>query len=255
MKLLEVGEARAGYNDIDIVRDVHLWIEQAQLVTVIGPNGAGKSTMLKAISGVIPLRAGTVFLDGEDISRESVEARVRIGLRYVPQASNVFPSLTVLENLEIGLLARGRVTRSAIRSRLDYVSELLPILKPMMGRRCGLLSGGERQAVAFGAALMTEPKVLLLDEPSAGLSPKLASEVFHHIRTIANSGLGVLVVEQNARRAVDAADHTYVLDGGQNALDGKGAALLADPRVAELYLGQSGGGEGEANLEPSLHGA
>jgi len=208
-------------------------VGEAELVGIIGPNGAGKSTLLKAVFGLVPVRSGSVRLRGEDITRLRAHDLVARGVGYVPQVRNVFATLTVDDNLRMGAYIRSR----EFRERRDHIVSLLPRLGERLHQRAGSLSGGERQMLAMARALMTEPSVLLLDEPSAGLSPMMQDDVFDRIAGINESGVSVLMVEQNARRCLEIADRGYVLDEGANAYEGSGDALLADPKVVELYLG------------------
>jgi branched-chain amino acid transport system ATP-binding protein len=200
---------------------------------VIGPNGAGKSTVLKAILGQCSTRSGSVMLNGENITGLKAHELVERGVGYVPQTQNVFQSLTVSENLEMGCFLNPKV----FNERFDYVTSLFPKLRDRAAQRAGSLSGGERQMVAMGRALMMEPKLLLLDEPSAGLSPALQDEVFIQCKKINAEGIAILMVEQNARRCLQVTDRAYVLDQGRNAYTGTGRELLADPNVIKLYLG------------------
>jgi branched-chain amino acid transport system ATP-binding protein len=210
-----------------------LEVRAGEFVGIIGPNGAGKSTLLKAILGMCKIRSGSISLNGQDITGRKAHELVPLGVGYVPQTKNVFPSLTVKENLEMGCFLKP----SVFKDRFAYVAEMFPKLADRAAQRAGALSGGERQMVAMGRALMLEPKVLLLDEPSAGLSPALQDEVFVQCRTINASGVAILMVEQNARRCLQVVNRGYVLDQGRNAYTGTGRELLGDPNVIELYLG------------------
>lgn len=224
----------AGYvPGVNILDGIDLVVRAGELVGVIGPNGAGKSTLLKALFGLIPVRAGSVRFRGADITRLPAHALVERGIGYVPQTNNVFPSLTVEENLEMGVYLRPRLAKE----RIAFVVDLFPRLGERIRQRAGSLSGGERQMLAMGRALMMEPEVLLLDEPSAGLSPALQDQVFVRTKQINETGVAVVMVEQNARRCLQICDRGYVLDQGRNAYTDTGAALLADPRIVELYLG------------------
>ena len=224
----------AGYvPEVNILNGCDLEVRAGEFVGIIGPNGAGKSTFLKAVLGLCKVRSGTVHLNGVDITGRKAHELVQLGVGYVPQTKNVFPTLTVRENLEMGCFLKP----SVFRERFGYVSEMFPKLAERAAQRAGALSGGERQMVAMGRALMLEPKVLLLDEPSAGLSPALQDEVFVQCRTINASGVAILMVEQNARRCLQVVHRGYVLDQGRNAYTGSGRDLLADPNVIELYLG------------------
>jgi branched-chain amino acid transport system ATP-binding protein len=227
----------AGYlPEVDILNGVDLELHQGELVGVIGPNGAGKSTLVKAMFGLVEIRSGTVTLKGEDITRLPAHQLVSRGVGYVPQRANVFPSLTVRDNLRMGLYQ----DLAAWDERLESVTQLFPLLEQRKDQKAGYLSGGERQMVAFGRALMMKPAVLLLDEPSAGLAPLAQDQVFDRVRTIVDNGVSVVMVEQNARRCLQIADRGYVLDQGRNAHSGAGRELLHDPKVIDLYLGTLG---------------
>jgi branched-chain amino acid transport system ATP-binding protein len=235
--LLEATDLVAGYlPGVDILRGINLTLDSGQLVGIIGPNGAGKSTFVKAVFGLVGVRSGTVTLRGEPITDLSAHELVERGVGYVPQRANVFPSLTVEENLRMGLFLRPH----AWDERFAAVVDLFPLLESRRGQKAGLLSGGERQMVAMGRALMMDPSVLLLDEPSAGLSPGNQDLVFERSRRIADSGVSVLMVEQNARRCLQISDWAYVLDQGSNAYSGTGHDLLHDSKVIDLYLGTLG---------------
>jgi ABC-type branched-subunit amino acid transport system ATPase component len=224
----------AGYlPGVNILNGADLYCAENELVGIIGPNGAGKSTLLKALFGLVKVGSGTVTLKGEDITNERADTLVAKGIGFVPQTNNVFPSLTIQENLEVGVYQRP----STFKKRFEFVSELFPALYDRRAQRAGSLSGGERQMVAMGRALMMEPSVLLLDEPSAGLSPVLQDEVFVQTRRINRAGVSVIMVEQNARRCLQICDRGYVLDQGRNAYTGSGSDLANDPKVIELYLG------------------
>ncbi|HEV2811081.1 MAG TPA: ABC transporter ATP-binding protein [Acidimicrobiales bacterium] len=224
----------AGYvPEVDILNGCDLSLGDGELVGVIGPNGAGKSTLLKALFGLIPIRAGSVRLRGEDITGLGAHALVAKGVGYVPQSDNVFRRLTVEENLLMGVYLEPK----RFTERFAVVAELFPLVATRRRQRAGSLSGGERQMVAMGRALMTEPSVLLLDEPSAGLSPAYQDEVFIRCRQINATGVSIVMVEQNARRCLQICHRGYVLDQGANAYTGTGEELLEDPKVVELYLG------------------
>jgi len=224
----------AGYiPEVNILNGCDVVVNAGEFVGIIGPNGAGKSTLLKAVLGQCKVRSGTVTLMGQDITGRKAHDLVPLGVGYVPQNKNVFPSLTVKENLEMGCFLKP----SVFGERFDYVVSLFPKLGDRASQRAGALSGGERQMVAMGRALMLEPKILLLDEPSAGLSPALQDEVFVQCRTINATGVAILMVEQNARRCLQVVNRGYVLDQGRSAYTGTGRELLADPNVIELYLG------------------
>ncbi|NLT56157.1 MAG: ABC transporter ATP-binding protein [Actinomycetales bacterium] len=232
--LVQASALVAGYfPGVDILNGTDLHCGEGELVGIIGPNGAGKSTLLKALFGLVPVRSGSVRLRGEDITRLKPNQLVARGVGFVPQTNNVFPSLTVEENLEMGLYLAPR----RFAERFEVVASLFPALGSRRGQRAGSLSGGERQMVAMGRALMMEPSVLLLDEPSAGLSPALQDEVFLRTKEINKTGVSVIMVEQNARRCLQICDRGYVLDQGRNAHTGSGRDLARDPKVVELYLG------------------
>ncbi|RHW25133.1 ABC transporter ATP-binding protein [Nocardioides immobilis] len=227
----------AGYlPGVNILNGADLYCQEGELVGIIGPNGAGKSTLLKALFGLVTISEGTVLLNGEDVTNQRADKLVTSGIGFVPQSNNVFPSLTIQENLEMGCYQRP----SSFRKRFEFVGELFPALLDRRNQRAGSLSGGERQMVAMGRALMMEPSVLLLDEPSAGLSPVLQDEVFVQTRRINRAGVSVVMVEQNARRCLQICDRGYVLDQGRNAYTGTGQDLSHDPKVIELYLGTLG---------------
>jgi len=232
--LLEVRELIAGYvPGINILNGVSIHLEPGELVGIIGPNGAGKSTVLKALFGLVPVGSGSVFLRGEDITGRKANVLVSKGIGYVPQINNVFPSLTVLENLEVGCYQSPK----SFPQRRDFVLGIFPRLAERINSKAGSLSGGERQMLAMGRALMMEPSVLLLDEPSAGLSPLLQDQVFDRVKEVNESGVGIIMVEQNAARCLQICDRAYVLDQGRNAYTGTGQELMSDPKVIELYLG------------------
>jgi branched-chain amino acid transport system ATP-binding protein len=207
--------------------------EKGQVAVIVGPNGAGKSTAMKAVFGMLDLRQGSVRLNGEDITRLTPQARVAKGMAFVPQTKNIFTSMTVEENLEMGAFLR----RDDISSTLEQVYALFPILKEKRRQPAGELSGGQRQQVAVGRALMTQPSVLMLDEPTAGVSPIVMDELFDRIIEVARQGITILMVEQNARQALEIADKGYVLVQGANAFTGTGQELLADPQVRKSFLG------------------
>jgi ABC-type branched-subunit amino acid transport system ATPase component len=232
--LLRVDEVVAGYvPEVDILTGCDLYCREGEIVGIIGPNGAGKSTLVKAIFGLVKVRKGTVTLRGQDITDARADVLVRKGVGYVPQTNNVFPSLSIEENLEMGLYHAPK----KFNERFEWVAGLFPALADRRKQRAGSLSGGERQMVAMGRALMAEPSVILLDEPSAGLSPVLQDEVFLRTREINRAGVSVVIVEQNARRCLQISDRGYVLDQGRNAYTGTGDELIHDPKVIELYLG------------------
>jgi branched-chain amino acid transport system ATP-binding protein len=232
--LVRVDDVTAGYMPgINILNGCDLYCHRGEIVGIIGPNGAGKSTLVKAIFGLVTIRSGTVTLDGENITNLKANKLVSKGVGYVPQTNNVFPSLTIEENLQMGVYQSPKM----FAERFAFVTDLFPVLGDRRKQRAGSLSGGERQMVAMGRALMMNPSVVLLDEPSAGLSPVLQDEVFIRTREINKAGVSVIMVEQNARRCLQICDRGYVLDQGRNAYTGTGRGLLNDPKVIELYLG------------------
>ena len=232
--LVKAEELIAGYvPEVNILNGTNLDLYDGELIGIIGPNGAGKSTLLKAMFGLIPITSGTVTLRGEDITSAPAHELVSQGIGYVPQNNNVFPSLTVEENLEMGVYLNSKI----FSERFDFVTELFPLLATRRKQKAGSMSGGERQMLAMGRALMMDPSVLLLDEPSAGLSPAYQDEVFIRCRQINRAGVSIIMVEQNARRCLQICDRGYVLDQGRNAYTNTGTALLEDPKVIELYLG------------------
>jgi branched-chain amino acid transport system ATP-binding protein len=222
-----------GYGGADILHDCTIAVDAGEIAVIVGPNGAGKSTAMKAVFGMLKLRAGSVRIDGEDITGLSPQARVPKGMAFVPQTNNVFTSMTVEENLEMGAFLR----RDDITATMEQVFELFPVLRDKRRQAAGELSGGQRQQVAVGRALMTRPKVLMLDEPTAGVSPIVMDELFDRIIEVARSGISILMVEQNARQALEIADKGYVLVQGRNRYTDTGAALLADPEVRKSFLG------------------
>ena len=229
-----IGEAMTcGYGGADILHGCTIAVDKGEIAVVVGPNGAGKSTAMKALFGMLPLREGRVLLDGDDITTLSPQARVPRGMGFVPQTSNVFTSMTVEENLEMGAFIR----TDDIQPTMDQVFTLFPILQEKRQQKAGELSGGQRQQVAVGRALMTRPQVLMLDEPTAGVSPIVMDELFDRIIEIARSGITVLIVEQNARQALSIADKGYVLVQGRNRFSDTGQALLANPEVRQSFLG------------------
>jgi branched-chain amino acid transport system ATP-binding protein len=232
--LVRVDDVFAGYvPGVNILNGCDLHCNEGELVGIIGPNGAGKSTLLKAMFGLVSVREGKVTLRGEDITGKKAHQLVGMGVGFVPQTNNVFPRLTIEENLQMGLYNDPK----KFSERFDYVAELFPALGKRRKQRAGSLSGGERQMVAMGRALMPSPSVLLLDEPSAGLSPALQDEVFIRCRQINSTGVSIIMVEQNARRCLQICHRGYVLDQGRNAYTASGKDLMNDPKVIELYLG------------------
>ena len=232
--LLEARAITAGYvPGVDILNGCEVELRQGEMIGIIGPNGAGKSTLIKALFGLLDITKGTITLRGQDITGHSAHQLVREGIGYVPQRENVFPRLTVEENLEMGVYQRPE----SFDAQKERLIEMFPRLGERLGQRAGLLSGGERQMLAMARALTMEPSVLLLDEPSAGLSPALQDDVFERTKQVNEAGVSVIMVEQNARRCLQICDRGYVLDQGQNAYTDTGQALLEDPKVIELYLG------------------
>ncbi len=232
--LVHVDDVRAGYvPGVDILNGCSLELAPGELVGIIGPNGAGKSTLLKALFGLLDVREGAVTYKGDDITGMTAHELVSRGIGYVPQNNNVFPSLSISENLEMGVFLRPK----EFKSRLEFVTDMFPRLGERLNQRAGSLSGGERQMLAMSRALMMDPEVLLLDEPSAGLSPVLQDQVFINTKQINTAGVAVVMVEQNAARCLQICDRGYVLDQGRNAYTDTGKNLLTDPNVIALYLG------------------
>ena len=233
MSFLIGKEMSAGYGGTDILHACTIGVEQGEIAVVVGPNGAGKSTAMKAVFGMLPLRRGSVWMGDRDITHLKPQERVRNGMGFVPQNNNVFTSLTVQENLEMGAFIR----QDDFSDTLPQVFDLFPILKEKRSQAAGELSGGQRQQVAVGRALMTQPQVLMLDEPTAGVSPIVMDELFDRIIEIARSGIAILMVEQNAKQALSIADKGYVLVQGSNRYTDTGNALLANPNVRKAFLG------------------
>jgi branched-chain amino acid transport system ATP-binding protein len=233
MPLLEMTNIHGGYGGANILNGVSIAIEANQIGVIVGPNGAGKSTTLKALFGLLTVSEGSIVFDGKTVTNMAPEKLVLEGLSYVPQEFNVFPTMSVEENLEMGAYVR----RDSFRHLIDQVYDYFPPLKDKRRQPAGELSGGQRQMVAIGRALMTEPRLLLLDEPTAGLSPRYMGEIFDRIIAVNKAGVGILMVEQNARQALALAHRGFVLAGGQNRFTGTGAELLADPEVAKSFLG------------------
>ena len=230
-----IGDAMTGGygTGADILHECTISVDEGQIAVIVGPNGAGKSTAMKAVFGMLNVRTGAVRLNGEDITRLTPQARVAKGMAFVPQTSNIFTSMTVEENLEMGAFLR----RDDISATMEQVYELFPILREKRLQPAGELSGGQRQQVAVGRALMTKPQVLMLDEPTAGVSPIVMDELFDRIIEVARTGISILMVEQNARQALEIADKGYVLVQGRNAFTDTGKALLDDPEVRRSFLG------------------
>ncbi len=233
--VIECNGIAAGYvKGLNILQGIDMIINEKEIVSIIGPNGAGKSTLLKAIMGIINISGGRFFIDGVEKTNTPTHQIVKEGVGYVPQVENVFPSLTIEENLEIGSWS----IDTSIKQSISKIFDDFPMLKERKKDKAGNLSGGQRQILALARALTTSPKILLLDEPSAGLSPVAIKEVFEIVKEINSKGVAILLVEQNAKRALNFSDRGYVLDQGRNAYQGKGQELLNDPRVVDLYLGK-----------------
>ena len=234
--LLEVADVEAGYGEALVLRGVSLTAFEAELVAIIGPNGAGKSTLLKVIYGLLRPTSGLVRYRTDDVTGVRPERLTRLGLNYVPQLGNVFPSLSIAENLLVGSVSLPRAER---RPAVDDMYAQFPLLAERRRQRAGTLSGGQRKLLAIARALVTRPRALLLDEPSAGLSPQAVELVFDQLAEVKRRGIAIVMVEQNARRALSLADRGYVLDMGRNAYEGTGRSLLDDPKVTDLYLGST----------------
>ena len=231
--LLELHNVYSGYRGVDILQGVNLMVEPGEIVVIIGPNGAGKSTVLKSLFGLATVRQGEIRFDGRNINRLRNNRIVQLGICYVPQTENVFPSLTVQENLEMGAYVR----TDDYSTQLEKVYTLFPPLKQKRKQSAGTLSGGQRQMVAMGRALMVDPKLLLLDEPTAGLSPLFVDQIFSIVQDINQLGVSILMVEQNAKQALSMADRGYVLAMGANRFEDTGKNLLTNPKIAEMFLG------------------
>lgn len=234
MPLLAVESITAGYGDTEILRELSIHVAEREIVSIIGPNGAGKSTLMKTVFGLLHPRQGRIVFAGNDITHTAPYKIVLQGMCYVPQVANVFTTLTVEDNLEMGAFPLGKADLGEGKER---VYAMFPKLRQRRRQLAGKMSGGERQMVAMGSALMLNPKLLLLDEPTAALSPKLVDEIFERIRDIRDTGIAILMVEQNARQSLEMADRGYVLANGQNRHEGSGRELLDDPNVGRLYLG------------------
>ena len=223
----------AGYGGVDIIKNINLEVKQGEIVVIVGPNGAGKSTAMKALLGMLKLTDGDVSFAEDDISFMLPQDRVNLGIAFVPQTQNVFTGMSVEENLEMG----GFIRSDDIRLTIEDIYNLFPILKEKRNQNAGELSGGQRQQVAFGRALMTKPKILMLDEPTAGVSPIVMDELFSRIIEVGKTGVGILMVEQNAKQALNIADRGYVLVNGMNSKEGSGQDLLNNPEVRKSFLG------------------
>ncbi len=246
--LLEVEGLEAGYGEALVLHGVSLRVGAGEVVSIIGPNGAGKSTFLKTVYGILPARAGSVRFRDEDVTGIRTDRLTRRGLNFVPQTDNVFPTLTIAENLQIGSLA---VPRGDRRAAIERIHDLFPLLHERPRQRAGTLSGGQRKLLALARALVTGPDLLLLDEPSAGLSPQAMDQVFEKLVEVNGLGIVIVMVEQNARRALAISDRGLVLDLGRNAHEGSGQNLLHDPKVVELYLGGASVGGASATTASS----
>jgi len=234
MAFFEGSQMTAGYGDgPDIISSCTINVNRGEIVAILGPNGAGKSTVMKVMLGLLNLKSGSVILDGKDISRSTPQDRVKNGISFVPQTRNVFAELTVRENLEIG----GFLRQNGLEEMIDNIYSLFPILSDKRSQIVGELSGGQRQQVALGRALMSEPSVLMLDEPTAGVSPIVMDELFEHILKVKKTNVAIIMVEQNAKQALNISDRGYVLVTGQNKFEGSGEELLNDPEVRRSFLG------------------
>jgi len=223
----------AGYGGVDIIKNVNLYVNEGEIVVIVGPNGAGKSTVMKSILGLLNLSSGSVDFSGKVITNMLPQDRVSLGIAFVPQSQNVFTGMTVQENLEMGAFLR----QDNITDTIDQIYELFPILKEKRNQSVGELSGGQRQQVAFGRALMTLPKILMLDEPTAGVSPIVMDDLFSRIIEVGKTGVGILMVEQNAKQALGIANRGYVMVNGENRIEGTGQELLNNPDVRKSFLG------------------
>ena len=223
----------AGYGGVDIIKNVNLYVNEGEIVVIVGPNGAGKSTVMKSILGLLNLSSGTVDFSGKVITNMLPQDRVSLGIAFVPQTQNVFTGMTVQENLEMGAFLR----QDNITDTIDQIYELFPVLKEKRNQNVGELSGGQRQQVAFGRALMTMPKILMLDEPTAGVSPIVMDDLFSRIIEVGKTGVGILMVEQNAKHALGIASRGYVMVNGENRIEGTGQELLNNPDVRKSFLG------------------
>ena len=223
----------AGYGGVDIIKNVNLYVNEGEIVVIVGPNGAGKSTVMKSILGMLNLSSGSVDFSGKVITNMLPQDRVSLGIAFVPQTQNVFTGMTVQENLEMGAFLR----QDNITDTIDQIYELFPVLKEKRNQSVGELSGGQRQQVAFGRALMTMPKILMLDEPTAGVSPIVMDDLFSRIIEVGKTGVGILMVEQNAKHALGIASRGYVMVNGENRIEGTGQELLNNPDVRKSFLG------------------
>ncbi len=231
--MLEINDIRAGYGEIEIIHGLSLYVNEGEIVSIVGPNGSGKSTLLKSIFALVDIMGGEINYQGELLNNVSTEKMIKKGLSFVPQTENIFPSLTVHENLELG----GYVSKKKLKERLDLIYDLFPPLIEKRKKRAGTLSGGQRQMVAFGRALIMEPKLILLDEPTAGLAPMYISLILNKVKDINDIGVTILMVEQNAKKALAMSDRGYVLAAGEKKYEDSGRALLENEEVAQLFLG------------------
>jgi branched-chain amino acid transport system ATP-binding protein len=232
-KALDIVNLHAGYGETEILKGINLSVEHSEIVAIIGPNGAGKSTVVKSVLGLLNIISGNISLNGNNIVGIAPDKAIKSGISYVPQTHNIFPNLTITENLEMGAWTKSK----GIPERIQEMFELFPDLKVKRNKVAGSLSGGQRQMVAMAKALMVDSKIMLLDEPTAGLSPKFQSEIFRTIKRINNNGVPILLVEQNAKQALETADRGYVLVDGSNKVEGKGQDLINDRNVARMFLG------------------
>jgi branched-chain amino acid transport system ATP-binding protein len=239
MSLLAVRDAHIAYGKAEAVFGVTIAAESGCITTIIGPNGAGKTTLLASIAGLLPMSSGSVMLDGHDISNLSVEARLERGLVLVPEKRELFPEMSVEDNLVLGAYHRRSSGARTLRKDLDWIFQLFPRLKERVKQSADTLSGGERQMLALGRALMSKPRLLMLDEPSLGLAPLITSQIFKIIAELRDGGVSVILVEQNARAALAVADYGYVIEQGRVAVEGNTDSLASDPKVAGIYLGHS----------------
>ena len=232
-KALDIVNLHAGYGETEILKGINLSVEHSEIVAIIGPNGAGKSTVVKSVLGLLNIISGNISLNGNNIVGIAPDKAIKSGISYVPQTHNIFPNLTITENLEMGAWTKSK----GIPERIQEMFELFPDLKVKRNKVAGSLSGGQRQMVAMAKALMVDSKIMLLDEPTAGLSPKFQSEIFRTIKRINKNGVPILLVEQNAKQALETADRGYVLEDGTNKVEGKGQDLINDRNVARMFLG------------------
>ncbi|MFL2534248.1 MAG: ABC transporter ATP-binding protein [Alphaproteobacteria bacterium] len=233
MMFFSAEKITGGYGGVNIIEECSFNVNQGEIVSILGPNGAGKSTAMKAMLGILNLYEGKILFDDQDITKLKTQDRIKLGISFVPQIKNIFTELTVQENLEMGAF----LAESNIESKVEEMFDLFPIIKEKKDQIAGELSGGQRQQVAIGRALMTNPKVLMLDEPTAGVSPIIMDELFQHIINIKKQNIAILMVEQNARQALEISDRGYILVSGKNAYEGKGEYLLNDSEIKKAFLG------------------